>query len=149
MVPQVTALRADVAPSGCQSAPHGRESGFGLIEALISFVLVGFMAVGISSMILDSRWAVANDKARNQANYKAARIIDSLQARGIGGVADTTGKLVPCVQTGDERPFSCSVTVTTLDAARTGRPITKQVQVDIGWEIRKAPRSIQVQGVIE
>ena len=116
---------------------------------MLSFAIVGFMAVGISTLIVDTRWALANDKARNQANYKAARIIDSLQARGIGGVADTAAKALTCLQAGDERPFTCRVSVATMDEARTGRPITKQVIVDVGWSIRTAPHGIQMQGVIE
>lgn len=143
-----------------------RSRGFSLVEAMVSIVIVGLMATTVSRAIVDSRVALSNDEARNQANYKASRVIDSLRARGTSGV-DTTLKqncsgaplehvrfgdgmnCLPCSAPGDHVQFVCAYKVVALDSAVSARVATKRVQVEVGWEIRKAPHTIHVEGVIE
>lgn len=126
-----------------------RSRGFSLIEALVSIVIVGLMATAVSRAIVDSRVALSNDEARNQANYKASRLIDSLRAIGVSGVPDTATVTVPCSAAGDHVEFDCTASVSTLDTAVSGRPATKRVAVNVHWKIRKAPHSVHVEGVIE
>ena len=147
-------------------SPMKGARGFSLIEALIAIVITALMATVVSRAIVDSRVAISNDEARNQANYKAARVIDSLRAQGTGGV-DTTlyqncsgaplehvlfgagMNCLPCSAPGDHVQFVCAFRVRALDHAVSGRPTAKLVQVEVGWEIRKAPHTIHVEGVIE
>ena len=126
-----------------------RSRGFSLIEALVSIVIVGLMATAVSRAIVDSRVALSNDEARNQANYKASRVIDSLRAMGVSGVSDTTKAAVVCADSRDHVAFACTTNVSTLGTATSGRPATKRVAVDVHWKIRKAPHSVHVEGVIE
>ena len=126
-----------------------RSRGFSLIEALVSIVIVGLMATAVSRAIVDSRVALSNDEARNQANYKASRLIDSLRAIGVSGVPDTATVTVPCSAAGDHVEFDCTASVSPLDTAVSGRPATKRVAVNVHWKIRKAPHSVHVEGVIE
>ena len=126
-----------------------RSRGFSLIEAMISIVIVGLMATAVSRAIVDSRVALSNDEARNQANYKASRVIDSLRAMGVSGVSDTSLAAVVCADAGDHVVFACTTNVSTLGTSTSGRPATKRVAVDVHWKIRKAPHSVHVEGVIE
>ncbi|MBP5188976.1 MAG: type II secretion system protein [Fibrobacterales bacterium] len=126
-----------------------RSRGFSLIEALVSIVIVGLMATAVSRAIVDSRVALSNDEARNQANYKASRVIDSLRAMGVSGVSDTTKAAVVCADSRDHVAFACTTNVSTLGTATSGRPASKRVAVDVHWKIRKAPHSVHVEGVIE
>ena len=126
-----------------------RSRGFSLIEALVSIVIVGLMATAVSRAIVDSRVALSNDEARNQANYKASRVIDSLRAMGVSGVSDTTKSAVVCADSRDQVAFACTTNVSTLGTATSGRPASKRVAVDVHWKIRKAPHSVHVEGVIE
>ena len=147
-----------------------RSRGFSLVEAMVSIVIVGLMATAVSRAIVDSRVALSNDEARNQANYKASRVIDSLRARGVSGVPCTdqirvcfdhdghveldyctcaTNVAVDCSDAGDHVAFACTTNVSTLGTATSGRPATKRVAVDVHWKIRKAPHSVHVEGVIE
>ncbi|MBO7131426.1 MAG: type II secretion system protein [Fibrobacterales bacterium] len=144
--------------------------GFSLIEALISIVITALMATVVARAIVDSRVAISNDEARNQANYKAARIVDSLRAEGTGGVdVDEDNTLnqncsgaplehvlfsaglhcLPCSDPHDHVQFVCAMRALPLDSAVSGRRTAKLVQVEVGWEIRKAPHVIRVEGVIE
>lgn len=124
------------------------QKGFSLIEALIAMVIVGIVAAGISRTILDGRWALSNDEARNQANYKAARLIDSLSACGIGGVENGT-RVLPCSSTEDHVSFNCRATIKPYAEAVTGRPTSKQVAIEVSWEINRGAHSIRLEGVIE
>ncbi len=142
-----------------------RSRGFSLVEAMVSIVIVGLMATAVSRAIVDSRVALSNDEARNQANYKASRVIDSLRARGVSGVPCTdmvhicnavgdscncaTNVAVVCADSRDHVAFACTTNVSTLGTATSGRPATKRVTVDVHWKIRKAPHSVHVEGVIE
>lgn len=126
-----------------------RSRGFSLVEAMVSIVIVGLMATAVSRAIVDSRVALSNDEARNQANYKASRVVDSLRAMGVSGVSDTSNAAVVCSDAGDHVAFACTTSVRTLATSTSGRPATKRVAVDVHWQIRKAPHSIHVEGVIE
>ena len=144
-----------------------RSRGFSLVEAMVSIVIVGLMATAVSRAIVDSRVALSNDEARNQATYKASRVIDSLRALGTSGVNCTpenqTGSgaplehvrfsagmnCLPCSAPGDHVQFVCAYKVVSRETAVSGRVATRHVQVEVGWEIRKAPHTIHVEGVIE
>ncbi len=137
--------------AGTNSSRRG-QAGVGLIEALISILVLGFILAGVSKLMVNSRWSLANTGARNDATYNAERIIDSLQALGVGAVHSpgTPGDTLPCPSVGNtKRYYRCVLTVADKDTAANGRAISKDVTVRVFWTISGAEHSIQMQGAIE
>jgi prepilin-type N-terminal cleavage/methylation domain-containing protein len=133
------------------------KKGFTLVEVMVSFVVLGFLASVVGGWLYINHWTVVNGEAREQAVFKAQRLIDSLQARGIHGVANMTNQSINCTAADDVRTFTCKTTITTKDWVNhpmhpvdtTKLAISKRIIVDVEWEISSKTRSTRIEGIIE
>jgi prepilin-type N-terminal cleavage/methylation domain-containing protein len=62
------------------------KKGFGLIEVLISAVVLGFLIVALNRLQLGNREAILRIRTRDAANMIAQHVLDSLGAVGINSL---------------------------------------------------------------
>lgn len=123
---------------------HPTHKGLTLIEVLVSFVILGFLASSVGLWFLVNHNSLMRAEAKNQANYTAQRIIDSLQVRGLSAV-DTTITVVNC---GTQRAMTCTTRVKAHD--KSGNEIiTKKIHVGIHWKIGSVDQSLSTEGVLQ
>lgn len=122
------------------------QAGIGIIEVVVSFVVLGIMVAAIAPMMTANVWSLENTLARNAAAYKAERMLDSLQMAGIHQV--TTIADAPCSEAGvDKRAFTCSITPT--DLTTNFQVVTsKKVVVTVNWTINRI-HTLSVEGVVQ
>tara|TARA_B110000483_G_scaffold237919_1_gene313576 strand:- start:849 stop:1280 length:432 start_codon:yes stop_codon:yes gene_type:complete len=122
------------------------QNGIGIIEVVVSFVVLGIMVAAIAPMMTANVWSLENTLARNAAAYKAERMLDSLQMAGIHQVTTVTD--FPCSEAGvDKRAFTCSITPTVL-TTNFEVVTSKKVVVTINWTINRV-HTLSVEGVVQ
>jgi hypothetical protein len=129
------------------------QSGIGLVEAMLTFVVLAFLLTGIVGWQTTNSWTIANANSREVATYKAQRILDSLQGMGIHNlVASDT---LSCKDNNEIRNYYCSWTSRTLDSvfmlikSDSSVAISKEIEVSVRWEIKGTPHTIKVTGAVQ
>ena len=127
-------------------AVTSNQAGIGIIEVVVSFVVLGILVAAIAPMMTANVWGLENTLARNAAAYKAERMLDSLQMAGIHQVVTITD--APCSEAGvDKRAFTCSITPT--DLTTNFEVVTsKKVVVTVNWTINRV-HTLSVEGVVQ
>ena len=130
------------------------QKGFGLLEVMVSIVVLGLMIVALNKMQVGNRWQLTYNKARSSAMLKAQRIIDSLQVGGINAI--DSGIYTKSCNDGDwnqtgqvqKKSFTCIIDVDNL-GEKDGYVYSKQVNVTVQWDINNHTHRLVLPGVIE
>jgi Tfp pilus assembly protein PilV len=141
-----------------QNNKLSNQSGVGLVEAMLTFILLAFLLTAIVGWQNTNSWTIANANSREVATYKAQRLLDSLQAMGIYNIADSIG-LSDCkdntTNVKEVRDYRCGWTSKTLDwipspanSADT-MVISKEVTVSVEWKIKGTPHTINITGAVQ
>ncbi|MDB9744311.1 hypothetical protein OAA91_02165 [Fibrobacterales bacterium] len=141
-----------------KSSKMSSESGVGLVEAMLTFVVLAFLLTAIIGWQNTNSWTIANANSREIATYKAQRILDSLQAEGIYNLNPTDSVDCHDVNVGgkkESREFGCKWASRSLDSipslanSSEFMVISKEVTVTVDWKIKGTPHTIQVTGAVQ
>ncbi len=129
------------------------QNGFGLLEVMVAFIVLGFMIVSINQIQRTSRWQLVYNENRTMALQKAQRIFDSLQVAGINSLDEGTTPWV-CNEPGAKKNYDCEIIVANLGVAGTVDEAdeyvySKNVNVKVMWKISGGDHHVQMDGVIE
>lgn len=150
------------------------KNGFGLLEVLISAVVLGFLIVGLNNLQKGNREGVLRVRARDAANSIAQEVIDSLAALGPASVQAGSysipkkrefdggaGKLemsyniqfsvndAPTSQTADETDYMKALALNpTLNKLSIKHQFAKQIDVTVSWTFKNSGQSINMSTVI-
>lgn len=134
------------------------QSGVGLVEAMLTFVVLAFLLTAIVGWQNTNSWTIANANSREVATYKAQRLLDSLQAMGIHNL-DVIKSEYPCKDSTalnvETRAYKCGWETRSLDSipslanSSEFQVISKEVTVSVKWEIKGTPHTIQVTGAVQ
>lgn len=120
--------------------------GMTLIEVLVSFVILGFLASSVGLWFLYNHNTLVRAEAKNQASYTAQRIVDSLQARGLNAV-DTNTQIFSCGNQ-STRAMTCTTSVRAQDTI-SGEIVSKKIHVGIHWKVGATDQNHSVEGVLQ
>lgn len=145
--------------------------GFGIVEVMVSIVVLGFMYVAVSKLQLGNHDAFLRIRGRDGAVEVAQQVLDELKAKGAAAVptssdpaSDTTFVADPIERRwerglGGYATVSYTPTITvspTQDYVATSgsnyetvqHVYAKQVNVKVEWNFKGSTQSINVSGVI-
>lgn len=129
------------------------QAGVGLIEALVSMIVLGFMVTVLVKYQSDNRAALQHTKHRTEAVQIANDILDSLQNVGLSQITNgdyLIGVVNKTSTVGKE--FRVEANITNHDSlASSGFVISKKIILDVFWQrvTSQDSTSIQVEGVIQ
>lgn len=146
--------------------PHekikGRKAGFGIVEVLVSAVVLGFLYLALLNMQVGNRDSLIRIRGRDAAVEVAQNIIDSLKTVGVASVKSFQKDNI--VKSWDRGPggtssltYKADVVVGNADTykSETGslyetssHVYAKQVDVTVSWLFKGAEQSISVSSVI-
>lgn len=129
------------------------QAGVGLIEALVSMIVLGFMVTVLVKYQSDNRAALQHTKHRTEAVQIANDILDSLQNIGLSQISNGD-KLIGLVNKTSTvgKEFRVEANITNHDSlASSGFVISKKIILDVFWQrvTSQDSTSIQVEGVIQ
>lgn len=129
------------------------QAGVGLIEALVSMIVLGFMVTVLVKYQSDNRAAMLHTKHRTEAVQIANDILDSLQNVGLSQITNGD-KLIGVVNKTSTvgKEFRVESNITNHDSlASSGFVISKKIILDVFWQrvTSQDSTSIQVEGVIQ
>ncbi len=132
-----------------------QQKGFGLLEVMVSFVILGFMVISLNKIHVSNRWQLAYNDSRASAMLKSQKIMDSLQVSGINAIDTGAHTAFACndIDHGETtrvlaRTFECALNVTPLDTLN-GFIVSKRVNVVVSWDINNHTHNLELNGVIE
>ncbi len=123
------------------------QKGFGLLEVLISFVVLGLMMIVVNRIQQTNRWQMAYNDSRSLALQKAQRIFDSLQVTGLGSIPDSTS-VFDCNEESQSRAFKCKIAAKNLGVI-DGHVFSKKVNVEVTWKIFEKEHHVEMNGVVK
>lgn len=154
------------------SIVRGRSSnkaGFGIVEVLVSIVVLGFLYAALNKLQLGNHEAFLRIRGRDGAVEVAQQVLDQLKSNGIAAIPsdelqETTVPMVSITKSW-ERGLGGNATVEyrpTIVVSPTGpytienvtalgttkRVYAKQVNVKVEWDFKGSTQSINVSGVI-
>ena len=130
------------------------QSGMGLIEALISIVIMGIMVTGIWMMNGTNSRTMSHVQYRNNAIEIGQYVLDSLALRGpfhpsldvgvqkTGVVTQSNGKKT------DVR-YTVVYTIAVQDTDNQGFTISKKINMNVSWTMSNHTSSIFLNGVVK
>lgn len=148
-----------------------RKSGFGIVEVMVSIVVLGFLYVALSKLQLGNHDTFLRIRGRDGAVEVAQQVLDSLKSLGVAAIpscsnaaSDTTFQL-DTIPRQWERGLGGHVTVKYVPTLTVGATqdylsenksnfetvrhvYAKQVNVKVEWPFKGTTQSINVSGVI-
>jgi prepilin-type N-terminal cleavage/methylation domain-containing protein len=141
------------------------KQGFGIMEVVVSMVIMALMASAVMYMQYWNRVAALRIQTRNEATQIAQNYLDSLRAQGLASVVaiphDTVFGSVRNLMGGASVRTKYVVVVSVADQM-TSNPInvsgtsytathsySKQLNVDVSWVLNKGTYHIKLAGVVE
>lgn len=129
------------------------QAGVGLIEALVSMIVLGFMVTVLVKYQSDNRAALQHTKHRTEAVQIATNILDSLQNVGLSQITNGDNLIGVVDRTSSVgKEFRVEANISNLDSlASSGFVISKKIVLDVFWQrvTSQDSTSIQVEGVIQ
>lgn len=139
----------------------GNQSGFGIVEVLISAVVLGFLYLALLHMQVGNRESLLRIRGRDGAVEVAQNIIDSLKTVGVASIASFTKNDI--VKSWDRGPggkssltYRADVTVGTVSESASSvsnyetvsHVYAKQVDVKVSWNFKGSEQSVNVSSVV-
>lgn len=139
----------------------GNRSGFGIVEVLISAVVLGFLYLALLHMQVGNRESLLRIRGRDGAVEVAQNIIDSLKTVGVASIASFTKNDI--VKSWDRGPggkssltYRADVTVGTVSESASSvsnyetvsHVYAKQVDVKVSWNFKGSEQSVNVSSVV-
>jgi prepilin-type N-terminal cleavage/methylation domain-containing protein len=151
------------------------KKGFGLLEVLVSAVVLGFLLVGLNLLQKGNRESVLRVRVRDGASTVAQDIIDSISAIGSASLKDGTSSLLKervftGSNTGDihvtydvtlivkegDGPAAVNDQTDYIKSLGSGdnmldvkHRIAKQVEVKVAWKFKNSDQSIIVSSLVK
>jgi len=148
----------------------GSKAGFGIVEVLISILVLGLMAAALNNLQLGNHKTFLRIRGRDGATEVAQHVLDSLKTIGVAAIAssnegNTVTQLGTVERTWDRGlggkvsvVYTPTVTVaaTSADYIATNKSkyedvqhvFAKQVNVKVSWNFAGSTQSIDVSGVV-
>jgi len=143
------------------------KKGFGLLEVMISAVVLGFLLVGLNLLQKGNREAVIRIRTRDAAQIIAQNFIDSLSRLGISSVKDTTKKdtvYYEWIGSNDKKLYTRDYTIGAVenlksvessDYARNIQNVdtvhisAKRINLTVSWLFKNTTMSISEERIIK
>jgi len=136
------------------------KNGFGLLEVLISAVVLGFLIVGLNKLQMGNREMVLRVRARDVAQIVAQNFIDSLNTLGIS--IDTVKNKMDEVEI-EKKKYTRNYTIsadtslksversdyTQLAGIDTVHIPAKKVDLKVSWIFKNSTQSINLSRIIK
>jgi len=140
----------------------GNLSGFGIVEVLISAVVLGFLYLALLHMQVGNRESLLRIRGRDGAVEVAQNIIDSLKTVGVASIASFSKDNI--VKSWERGPggtstvtYKADVTVgnaneykatTKSNYENVEHVYAKQVDVKVSWNFKGSEQSVNVSSVV-
>ena len=139
----------------------GNLSGFGIVEVLISAVVLGFLYLALLHMQVGNCESLLRIRGRDGAVEVAQNIIDSLKTVGVASIASFTKDDI--VKSWDRGPggkssltYRADVTVGAVSESASSvsnyetvsHVYAKQVDVKVSWNFKGSEQSVNVSSVV-
>jgi|GEM_PF-5440014 len=139
------------------------KSGFGLVEALASMVILALMFTAVMMLNYSNHQAAMRIATRNEAMQIGHRVIDSLQAEGLSAidtgtrVLDIAGDTSRTTAAAFRHAFRCSLIVSNVGSVEgfgAGIPTAdiiraKKIDVYVKWTLSNHTNTINLNTVVE
>jgi prepilin-type N-terminal cleavage/methylation domain-containing protein len=142
------------------------KKGFGLLEVMISAVVLGFLLVGLNLLQKGNREAVIRIRTRDAAQIIAQDFIDNLSRRGISSVPDNKVDTIieyewkgKNGEINSKVTYNLSATVSPVDilksdessdyAANNAHIPAKKVELKVSWPFKNTTMSISEERIIK
>lgn len=130
-----------------------KQEGVGLIEVLVSMIVLGFMVTILAKYQGDNRKAIHHTKHRNEATQIAETILDSLQHTGLNQI-DTGSVVLDTVDRMSDLgvDFVVSAEISVLDSVHNANFFTAlKTIIEVKWKRAGSQdsTSITIDGVVQ